>query len=338
MDNEKEAEVTEGATPDPFDTAFNEAAEAEEKDASESQKPTGGEKKEEEKKVEEVKKEEADGTDKSAAAPEKKEEVPEKPAVSKEDFEKLNQQYKSLQGMYNSLVGKVNEATKTPAKADEGKDTPPVTTLDDKFFDDLYSDLSKAEKDIVGQIDGEFDVITKAVDIKTAHALKKTVQAVQKATTELMTTELKKLALAAKKRMDDIESKVVKSEDDAHFDTVKGAHPDYQKYVDDGSLSTWIDSLSPSKKKAYTTIYNEGEASEVIDMFDEFKEVKGITKAEKKEEKTDKDEPPAKTGDDKVRQLESLKGKTTGVNATGVGSQKAQDYESSWDEAMRGSG
>jgi hypothetical protein len=335
IEGQEAATTVEGATPDPFEAAFNEAAEAGEKEqsGSQAQKPTvdGADKKEEvtEKKAEEPA---APPEKKEAAKPEEAVKPPD--TVSKEDFDKLTQQFRSLQGMYNSLVKK----TETPPKTEEGgkgkeptTPAPAAAMIDDKFFDDLYSDLSKAEKDIISLTDAEFDVITKAVDLKTAHALKKTVGALQKSVSDMVTAELTKLATAAKKRMDQIESRVAKADDDTHFSVVREAHPDYQKYVEDGSLSSWIDSLSPSRKKAYTEIYNNGEASEVVEMLRDFKEAKGITK---KEEKKEEEEVVTKKDDDKVRQLESIKGKSTGVNPVGVTSGKAQDYDAAWDEAL----
>jgi tetratricopeptide (TPR) repeat protein len=57
-----------------------------------------------------------------------------------------------------------------------------------------------------------------------------------------------------------------------HFDKIRKAHPDYNKYLDDGTLVAWIQKQPDDLRNSLLKIYNEGDADSVIALLTKFKE------------------------------------------------------------------
>jgi metallophosphoesterase superfamily enzyme len=115
--------------------------------------------------------------------------------------------------------------------------------------------------------------------------------------------------------------------DEEHKAAISDAHSDYGKDFGKKDIIDWVETLSPSRKKAYKEIIENGDTEEVIDLIGNFKEAKGI-KTEKPKE--NEDEEVEDTKSKKLNEMEVVKGKRTPV---GTGLKKADDFESAFDEA-----
>jgi acyl-CoA-binding protein len=319
----KEAVEVEGTnnSGDPYDEAFNEAAadtpqdkgvgKAEETQVEAEQKV--------EKKVEEKVEHKAE---------EKPDHIP------KQSYDEVAHKYATLQGMYNQLQKQVKDLEKKsvePSPKKEEPKPPPLPDLSD-MFNHMYDDLDEITKKSLKQYDDEFDTHAKAEDIKRVHALKKVVKAVEERTQRKIEESLTEFAQAVQEylnpRLKKIEEAATGS---VHYNAIKAAHPDFEKYRDDGSLKTWVDEQPSLLKSAYNKVYTGGSADEVIELYTLFKAAKGANnnEAKGKEEKgTGKEE----VDQVKMRNLETIKGKTTGVSIASAGG--AVDFDAAFDEAM----
>lgn len=58
---------------------------------------------------------------------------------------------------------------------------------------------------------------------------------------------------------------------DRHFNAITSAHDDFESIVTSGKLKEWIDSQPSFIRRAYEDVYNQGTASEVIELMDQFR-------------------------------------------------------------------
>jgi hypothetical protein len=56
-----------------------------------------------------------------------------------------------------------------------------------------------------------------------------------------------------------------------HFDKIRRAHPDFEKYRDNGALKAWIQKQPGSLRDSLLKVYSKGDADSVIALFNEFK-------------------------------------------------------------------
>jgi hypothetical protein len=127
-----------------------------------------------------------------------------------------------------------------------------------------------------------------------------------------------------------------KTTEEMHFKAIKTAHEDFEKYRDDGSLKTWIETQPAYLKKEFLRVYNEGESDEVIDLFSRFKKDNNIGTTDKDGENKNIEQEEKKN--EKKKKLDSMEVVDTGkraIGSTGVG--KATDYDSAFDEAIKSS-
>lgn len=178
----------------------------------------------------------------------------------------LKRQYDDLASQYYSWKGRVEaeharkqeqKETETPAKNNE-------MPADLAEFMDLYPDMSAP--------------IQKLIDARVTERVSAVEQNIQRLIDE---------------KVAPINKHVHDTEAQAHFAAIKSAHPDYAKYVQDGSLEAWVNSL-PSYHQigAKYTIAN-GNTQEVIQLYDAFKQARNITKQQDAEPKIKKDTNPS---------------------------------------------
>jgi len=313
-----------------FDEAFAEKPEKSGSEKASEEKETPSEKVPEEKPKEDKK-----------PAEEKPKKEPDKKDDSKpEDFE---QKWKTLQGEFSKVkkenetlkpqleemqskiaeIDKLQDGTKKgEAKAEQKKEDLAELLLK------LYDDLTPEEKAELSNYDEEFDVVSKSEAKKRAIFAKKIASYIDGAiegSNKALLTQLAPFLMASEKTTEEM-----------HFKAIKTAHEDFEKYRDDGSLKTWIETQPAYLKKEFLRVYNEGESDEVIDLFSRFKKDNNIGTTDKDGENKNIEQEEKKN--EKKKKLDSMEVVDTGkraIGSTGVG--KATDYDSAFDEAIKSS-
>jgi hypothetical protein len=211
--------------------------------------------------------------------------------------------------------------TGTPAEKKEAKEIKADLI---KQLTDLYADLSEEELSALATYDDEFDTVSKSEAKKREQFAKRIAAYVNDAienSNKTLLTELAPYLLANEKRLGD-----------EHLTTIKTAHPDFEKYRDDGSLKNWIESQPAYLKKEFSRVYNEGESDEVIDLYSRFKKDNNIGSAGTAGTKG------VEIDADKQKTLNNQEVVDSGKRAVGVGGgTKAKDYDGAFDEALAAS-
>ena len=265
-----------------------------------------------------------------------KEELGDAATSGSEDFQ---QKYLSLQGIWkkdkdekealkgelDTVKNKLTEIEKLQdgTKADKAKAEKKKESLAE-FLLKLYDDLPPEEKEELSKYDEEFDVVSKSETKKRAIFAKKIASYIDEAVENSNKTLLNSLApfLMASE----------KTSEESHFNSIKNAHPDFEKYRDDGSLKGWIDSQPNYLRVAMDKIYKDGDAQDVIDLYSRFKKENNIGETV-----------TAKKGaldTETQKKLESQEivdsGKKPVGTKSGVG--KKEDYDGAFDEAASAAG
>ena len=242
-------------------------------------------------------------------------------------FKKEKEEKDTLKGELDTVKNKLTEIEKLQAgtKAEQAKAEKKKESLAE-FLLKLYDDLPPEEKEELSKYDEEFDVVSKSEAKKRAIFAKKIASYIDEAVENSNKTLLNSLApfLTASE----------KTSEESHFNSIKTAHPDFEKYRDDGSLKGWIDSQPNYLRTAMEKIYKEGDTQDVIDLYSRFKKENNIG-----EQVTKK--PGAATMDDTTQaKLESQEivdsGKKPVATKSGVG--KKEDYDGAFDEAAAAAG
>lgn len=69
---------------------------------------------------------------------------------------------------------------------------------------------------------------------------------------------------------------IEKEAEEKHFNAIKSAHPDFATLRDSGAVKEWIKTLPDHKRAAYTAVYNQGTATEVINLFTDYKKANAM--------------------------------------------------------------
>lgn len=337
---------------DEFDAAFVEAVAESDKDVK---KPEGerdnpkedqakakedvekGVGKEEKKEVsadDKTKKSEEVKTDAEKDKEKEKEKTPESEADKK--YKDLEHKHKTLEGMYNKLtkdLDDLKESKEKEKKAEATKKEPPedLGKMFKSFVDTLYDDLDDITKKTIKEYDTEFDTPSKIENIKREHALKKTILLIEERTEKKLKESMTSFAEALKETIQPLFDTVEQTTQSSHYSSIKQAHPDFETYRDNGELKAWIDEQPNLLKESLTKVYSKGKSADVIDMYNMFKKDKGLDKKkdEKAEAEKDKDQLDK---DERKKNLETVKGKTSGVNIGSTG--KAESFDEAFDEAL----
>jgi hypothetical protein len=180
----------------------------------------------------------------------------------KEEKETLTTKLDSLQAKLTEIE-KLQEGTKTQqARAEKKKENLA------EFLLKLYDDLPDEEKAELSKYDEEFDVVSKSEQKKRAIFAKKISSYIDEAIETSNKTLLNTLApfLMASE----------KTSEETHFTSIKTAHPDYEKYRDDGSLKGWVDKQPKFLRTALQKVFDEGDTQDVIDLYSRFKKDNNI--------------------------------------------------------------
>lgn len=227
-------------------------------------------------------------------------------------YEELLQQYKSLQGMFE------HETTRTKE-------------LEEKFNKFLEESKPKQdEKPKPEETDAELEKYIQDYDYihkNEAKLRKKEYETLKK---EMWKEISEKYDISIKSAEKLIEDKVIE-EENKHIKAISEVHSDYGKDFQHKDIVDWINTLSPSIKKAYMEIVVDGTTEEVIELITDYKEAKSMKVStnkdnEKDMEKVDTDKEKEK----KLKEMEVVKGKKSPVGGSMKG---AEDFDSAFDEA-----
>lgn len=260
-------------------------------------------------------------------APEKPEEKPpEQPAQQPgESDEKYEQRYKTLQGIHRKdkeiweakqaeLLAQIEELKK-PEKPAQEKPT--------AVSQDLYDSLTDEEKAALKEYDEDFDVVSKMEGKKRDIALNKLraeIDAFKKDVLERLTPT----ATYVQERVEK-EAEVEKEE---HFGSIRKAHPDFEKYRDEGAIAEWIKTKPKYLQVGMMHAYTQGEAEDVIDLIATFKRENNITPSEPELDNV------VQMDKKKAEKKQAMTAVTTKRGAVNASMSVASDYDGSWDEAI----
>lgn len=286
-----------------FNDAFNVAAGAEETPA---EKPEETEEKAPAEKMETV---------------EKTETKPEKP----EDFE---QKWRSLDGIIKSqrtkyetekaeLVTELESLKQTVASlSGKNKDTAQSPKMDDL-------DLTSEDKKALEEYEKDFDIVSKMEGKKRELGLKK----LEKRLEGIFEDKLKNLTEQFSSQINPIASNLQEAEKIRHFSTIGSSHPDFEKYRDDGSILSWIETKPQYMQEAMRKTYKEGAAGDVVDLITDFKQENNLLENKN-------NQPPSNVVNiqkaEKKKALTAVVGKHGAVQTNRI---SADDYDSAFEEA-----
>ena len=240
-----------------------------------------------------------------------------------EDPKKLLQRYKSLQGMWKSEKTKREEIENKLKELEEKLQNPPskekageedsnkkreLTKEEEKWVESLLESNNKFQevKEDFPEIAEAFEeALTQTITEYSSRQAQQVMEMIQQNITPLLAAQQEKVAKD-------------------HFEKIKEAHPDYEDYVDNGELESWIEAQSSTKKKIYKAIYEEGSAEEVIDLFDVFKEDIGIKKKKTQNKKN-------------TKKLDDMDEPTTRHRSISTTASKVDinDFEAAFEEALK---
>jgi hypothetical protein len=263
-----------------------------------------------------------------------------KAAIPVDDAAKIEQKYKTLQGIHRHdketweeertrLYAELEEARKI--KTPDEKIVLPVVS---KEFEENLTDDQKEELELYEE---NFDVVSKMEGLKRERELaklRKDLQAWKDEITTQITTTRTQLEPAL--------TLVQDRETDAHFDairdgytledgTVVSGHGDYEKYVADGSLKTWIETKPAYIRRGMERVYGQGSVQDAIDLLSDFKRENNITTEVKPDNVVDLE---SKRGSKKA----ALIAVNTRKAAVAPGNSFVDDYDGAFDEALHKSG
>lgn len=115
----------------------------------------------------------------------------------------------------------------------------------------------------------------------------------------------------------------------AHFNTIRESHPDYEQYIEDGSLDEWIATKPLLMQDTLTRVKDKGTASEVVEMFDLMKSDLGVEKEESSPQNANE-----KPGDkqEKLKSMVAVPGSSAGPPPAAP---DKNDFDSAWKEATK---
>ena len=249
--------------------------------------------------------------------------VLQKPGESDETFE---QRWKTLQGIHKhdkeswetektQMLKDLEMARKVipePAK----KPTPEEIVADAAA---LLDSLTPEQKEALKEYEQDFDVVSKMEGIKREVELKKLRKEIDEKLAAIDTKVSAQLAPVLKK--------TAESEEESHFDAIREAHGDYEKYVEDGSIVKWIESKPKYLQPALKQTYGQGSAEDAIDLINDFK----------RENSIESPPPPDNVipiDKKKTAKRQALAAVDTRRGAIATQSKISDDYEGAFDEAL----
>ena len=262
-----------------------------------------------------------------------------------ETEEKYEQRYKTLQGIHKhdkdtwetekvQLLSQLEEAKKpkTPEK--------PIVepTKEQKESAVAFIDsLTDEQKQQLEQYEQDFDVVSKMEGIKRSVELGKLRKEMQ-VWKEEVASQLAAQSTTLDTRIAPVMKMAEDSERETHFDMIREGyvlsdgtqiqgHADFEKFRDDGSLMTWIESKPKYIQPALKETYSKGSAMDVIDLYSDFKRETNIPLTQP----SDNVVPIDKSKAARKQALTTVVSRRAAVNP---GTAVSQDFEGAFNEAI----
>jgi hypothetical protein len=259
-------------------------------------------------------------------------------AVEVETIEKVNQRYLTLQGIHRhdketyeqeakrlreEAAAEKKEKERLATELDEARKAKPKEEVNPEE-DEQMRDYEK-EFDVVAQMEGKRrEKALKALEAKILASLDEKAADFIKQLTEVKTT--------VESRVAPVEAAIATQDEQTHFDTIREAHPDFEKFRKaeeggDGSLPKWIESKPSYVQDRLKEVYEHGTPQHVVEMLSDFKRENNIT--------TQPDNVVSinKRRTAKRQALLSVPDRPAAVSQ---GKAPAEDFDSAFDEAVKG--
>ncbi|HPE06234.1 MAG TPA: hypothetical protein PLW50_00780 [Smithellaceae bacterium] len=249
--------------------------------------------------------------------------------------EKYEQRYKSLVGVHKhdkesweaekaDLVAKLEAATKVPATPTQEELAAKAKPSGKSLYESFRDSLTPEQKEELDEYERDFDIVSKMEGLKRDKAM----EAFENRLKQFQDEILSKLTPAQElftKVADEREAQLKEQ----HFGTIAGAHPDYEKYRDDGSILKWIESKPGYLRKGMLDVYQAGEAQEVADLISDFKKENNIEQSQSSANSQVVDLQSKREA--KRQAMQSVTGRRGSVNPATV---VASDFEGAFEEAL----
>lgn len=214
--------------------------------------------------------------------PAKEEPADDKPGDSEKGVDALEQvqhKYDTISGMYNSEIKKRQAAEDELALLKEGTQPKPDEKTDvDK---DAEPDASTII-DAIAEMD-EVKALAEEFGEEGTNAFKAIAGKIYTQIKGEMSQDLKGKLGEVSEKIDPLQKEYAENAGAKHWNAIDEAHPDNEKYVDNGELQAWVEGQTGILKGAYEGVLKDGNAADVIDLFTAFKKAKGYDKAEEKD-------------------------------------------------------
>lgn len=258
-------------------------------------------------------------------------------SAAKDNEETYEQRWKSLQGILKSkdekyesekaqLLTELENLKKTVASlSDEKKDKKKGTDKSDSMFDDL----SKEDQEALAEYEKDFDSVSKMEGLKRERALKKLEDRILEKI-EARAAEIQDKIIS---RVQPIEESYKKSDEAAHFSTIRGSHPDFETHRDSGAILKWIETKPRYLRESMKATYEQGTAEDVVDLISDFKTENNLLEADKNNQsRSDNLIDMEKKKAEKKQNLTAVITKRGSVDA---GQGRADDFDSAYNEALK---
>lgn len=255
----------------------------------------------------------------------------------KDDEQTYEQRWKSLQGILKSkdekyesekaqLLTELEDLKKTVASlSTDAKEKKKGTSKSDSLFDDLTED----EKAELSEYEKDFDSVSKMEGLKRERALKRLEDRILE-TLEAKTAEIQEKIAS---RVQPIEESYKKSDEAAHFGTIRGSHPDFETHRDSGAILQWIETKPRYLRESMKATYEQGTAEDVVDLISDFKSENNLLETDKNNSPhTDNLIDMDKRKAEKKQNLTAVITKRGSVDA---GKGRADDFDSAYNEALK---
>ena len=259
---------------------------------------------------------------------------------TRDDEQTYEQRWRSLQGILKSkdekyesektqLLTELEDLKKTVANLSnsnkDNKDKKKGTDKSDSLFDDLTED----EKAELSEYEKDFDSVSKMEGLKRERALKRLEDRILE-TLEAKTAEIQEKIAS---RIQPIEESYKKSDEAAHFGTIRGSHPDFETHRDSGAILKWIETKPRYLRESMKATYEQGTAEDVVDLISDFKKENGLLETNKDDQShTDNLIDMDKRKAEKKQNLTAVITKRGSVDA---GQGRTDDFDSAYNEALK---
>ena len=261
-----------------------------------------------------------------------------------ETDEKYEQRYKTLQGIHKhdretwetekaNLLSDVEEAKKPKTP----KVTPPSTS-EEVAAEAFVDSLTDEQKEQLAVYEQDFDVVSKMEGIKRGVEFGKLRKEIADWKAEI-TGQITAQNAQIDTRIAPAVKLVEDNEQENHFSMIREGyvredgtevpgHNDFEKFRDDGSLQSWIESKPKYLQPALKETYSKGSVMDVIDLISDFKKDNNIPLTSQ----PSADVIPINTA--KAAKKQALATVTSRGRAVNLNVAVADDFEGAFDEAI----